>query len=71
MTNVIPLNNITRLDIPADRVLQGAMDEGLETAIVVGWDQDGELYFSSTTADGGNVLWLFELAKKGLLEDAE
>jgi hypothetical protein len=66
MTNVVELNCIGTLDLPAERILSKALDADLDTAIVVGYDKDGDLYFASTTADGGNVLWLFEKAKLAL-----
>jgi hypothetical protein len=68
--NVIPLGNITRLDIPVDRVLDAAKGElhGPSGVVVIGWDDDGELYFASSVADGGEVLWLLEKAKIALLE---
>lgn len=66
--NVIPLGNITRLDIPAERVLEAAKDH-LEHAVILGWDSDDKLYFASTFADGGEVIWLLEKAKKELLSD--
>jgi hypothetical protein len=66
--NVIPLNTITRLDIPVDRVLEAA-SEVLESVVVIGWDNNEEFYFASSIADGPDVLWLLEHAKKGLLSD--
>lgn len=66
MTNVIPLGNITRLDLLPDDVLERAKGE-MEGVILIGWDNEGELYFSSTYADGGTVLWLLEKTKQKLL----
>ncbi len=67
MSNVIPLNNITYLDLPPDRVLEGAKGK-LEGLLIVGYTTEGEEYFASTYADGGEVLWLMERAKRALLE---
>ena len=66
MSNVIPLNNVTRLDLPPDRVLDGAKGQ-LEGLVILGYDKDGEQYFASTYADGGDVLWLLEKCKQALL----
>lgn len=66
--NITILPVITRLDIPCERVLNGALKANLKEAVVVGFDSDGEFYFASSQADGGDILWLFELAKKKLLE---
>lgn len=68
MSNVVELNNITKLDIPVERVLRKATEAGLTTAIVVGVDSDGEFWFASSAADGGTALWWLEKAKKVLLE---
>ena len=66
MDNVIPLGNITKLDLNPDIVLENTKGK-LDNFVIVGWDKEGELYFSSTQADGGDVLWLLEKAKQALL----
>jgi len=68
--NVINLNAITTLDLQPDRVLTEAIGK-LDSAMVIGYDKEGFFYFASTKADGGDVLWLLEVAKKLLLEAAE
>lgn len=65
--NVIPLGNVTRLDIPADRVLESNVGE-FENVVLIGWKPNGDLCFASSLADGAEVLWLLEQAKKRLLE---
>ena len=70
MSNIIPLGNITKLDQPVDRVLDGAKEQ-LTGVIILGWTHDGEAYFASTLADGGEVMWLLEKCKKDLLDAAE
>ncbi|MCW2309720.1 hypothetical protein [Rhodobium gokarnense] len=67
--NVISLGTITCLDLPADRVLDACKGNCSDGVIIVGRDDDGELYFASSIADGGAVLWLLEMAKKHLLEN--
>lgn len=71
MSNVIPLGNVTRLNIPTDRVLDGAKGTCSDGVVVLGYDDDGSFYFASSIADGGSVLWLLELCKKQLLEITE
>jgi hypothetical protein len=39
----------------------------LEGFVLVGYDTDGEEFFSSTYADGGTALWLLERCKTMLL----
>jgi len=68
MDNIIELPVITRLNLPPERVLKNALKEGMEDVVVIGYDSEGEFYFASSKADGGDVMWLLELAKKHLLE---
>jgi len=64
---VVVLDCVTRLDIPVERVLDSAVESDLESVVVMGWTKDGDYYFSSSQADGGDVLWLLEATKKKLL----
>jgi hypothetical protein len=74
MNNVIPFNGITRLDLDPDITLENLKGK-LKGFVVCGYNEDGEEFFSSTYADGGDVLWLLERMKLRLLnvstEDAE
>ena len=65
--NVVVLPVITRLDIPPERVLNAALAEDLDRVVVIGRKKDGSYYFSSSTADGAEVLWQMERAKLALL----
>ena len=65
---VIIWRGVTKHNLPTDRVLEQAMWAGLDGAVVIGWDPDGELYFASTYANGGDVLWLMEHAKAALIK---
>lgn len=69
--SIIPLGNITRLNIPTDRVLDACKGHCSAGVVVVGWDDDGQLYFASSIADGGDVMWLLEKAKQALMEIGE
>jgi hypothetical protein len=66
--NVVFLGVVTTLDVPSQRVLDGAKEASLEDVVVIGWDEGGEFYFASSKANGAEVLWLLEKAKKKLLE---
>lgn len=69
--NVIPLGNITSLDMDPDAPLRGAIGKCPDGSLVIGWDKGGEFYFASSIADGRTILWLLEQAKLALLEAAE
>lgn len=66
MGNVIDWHGITKHDLPPDRLLNAALDK-LESVVIIGFDKDGDEYFASSLADGGDVLWLMERAKIELL----
>ncbi len=66
MSNVVSIGGITKLDLPPDRVLEATKGE-LEGIVILGYDKDGNEYFASSYADGGDVLWLLERCKQELL----
>ena len=69
MSNVIPFRGITKLDLDPDMVLENTKGT-LEGLVICGYDKDGNEYFASTYADGGDVLWLLERMKLRLLNVA-
>jgi hypothetical protein len=66
MSNIIPFNGITKLDLNPDIVLENTKGK-LEGLVICGYDTEGNEYFASTYADGGDVLWLLERMKMRLL----
>ena len=68
MSNVIPINCVTRLDIDPDIVLDAAKKLNLTDVVIMGYYPDGSEYFASSVADGGTVLWMMERSKKLLME---
>ena len=69
--NVTLLPVITSLDVDVERILQAAIDAKPKAVWVIGEDADGELYFASSRADGGDALWWMEKAKRALMEITE
>jgi hypothetical protein len=67
---ILDFTGITRLDLPPDRILENLKGE-LSAVVIVGWDKDGDEFFSSSIADGGTILWLLERCKKVLLDNIE
>lgn len=63
---VIELDLPTRLNVPPDRILKAAVGK-LDGVLLIGFDKEGEPYFASSYADGGDALWLMELCKLALL----
>lgn len=64
---IIVWDNPTRINLPPDRILSGATGK-LENVALFGYDKDGDFYFASSFADGGDCLWLLEKMKKRLLD---
>ena len=67
MGDVTILETVTRLDIPVDRVIDGATKADLDSVIIIGYDQDGEEYFASSYGGGESVLWLLRRMELKLL----
>ncbi len=67
---IMPIGCITKLDLPSDTILEGAKGK-LEGVLLIGFDNDGELYTASSYADGGDILWLMEACKNRLFETLE
>jgi len=68
---VINLETITRLDLPPERILNAALEAGLQCVVIVGFCEDGEEYFASSIAGGPEVLWHLERAKLKLLRTVD
>jgi hypothetical protein len=66
MSNVVQLNCVTRLDLDPDRTLENLKGQ-LGGFIIAGYTPEGEEFFASTYADGGDALWLVERFKLTLL----
>ena len=64
------MSNVTRLNLPVDRILEGAIGK-MESLIIIGYTKEGNEYFASTYSDGGDVLWLLERCKQDLLNPME
>lgn len=66
MTNIIQFRGITKLDLDPDIVLENLKGK-LDRFVLIGYDKEGEYFFSSTMGDGGDVLWLTEKLKMQLM----
>ncbi len=63
MGEVVNLGIQTKCDVPSQNVLKGALESKIDGAVVIGY-LDGEIYFAASSADGTEVLWLLEQAKR-------
>lgn len=57
MGEVVKLGCVTRLPIPPDDVLHGAVGK-LKYVLVLGFTEDGEMYTASSDGDMLEALWV-------------
>ena len=65
MGEVVSFRGVTRLDLDPDRTLENTKGQ-LKNFVIIGHDKEDNFFFSSTMADGGDVLWLMEQARLSL-----
>ncbi len=66
--NIVELPVVTTLQSDPQRVLDRVKDLEPKTVVVLAFDKDGDFCFQSSTPDGGDVLWLMELARHKLMK---
>lgn len=71
MSNVTNFTGITVVPEPADKFLEKAKTWGLDTCVVVGLTNDGDLAAGSNISDVAELVLLLERAKKDLIEGLE
>lgn len=69
--NVKMFTGTTPNDYDANIMLEAATRADLDSVIIIGWDKDGDMFFSSSMGDGPECLWLMEKAKAELLKAGE
>lgn len=67
--NVVTLNVETKLDLPPERILNAAINQDLDEAVVIG-HKDGKLYFAAGPADLAHVYLMLSCALKEVMEQA-
>ena len=66
MGDVVQLDVATLVDEPADQILEKAKGQGLKQCIIVGWDDEDELWMSGSTSDPGVIALLLLSAQHWL-----
>lgn len=67
MGDVVQFNGLTKLKTDPSRILQLALKAELADVVVVGFNKDGDFWFSGSDPDGSEVLWLLERARHKLM----
>lgn len=68
MGDVVELDIVTSLPIPAERVLRKAIENGMRECVVVGLNSDGQSYFASSMPSSSAIIYYLERAKFDLLK---
>lgn len=66
--NIKLFTGVTPNDFQPNIMLEAAARAGLTDVVIIGWDKDGNLFFSASNGNGPECLWLIEQAKKALLD---
>lgn len=74
--NIIPFPGITymteeednNIQLKAEAVLNGAIENGVIDCLVIGRDVDGEFYFAGTMTSMGKMLLYIEKAKQIIVD---
>jgi hypothetical protein len=61
--DVVILDVETTLDLPLDRILNGARDAEVSDCLLLGYEPSGDFYMASQTTDAGKMLILLERAR--------
>lgn len=69
--NVVEIGCVTKLDLPVERVLRKALEDGMTEVVVIGYDADGNDYFASSRASAEPILWHLERAKWRLMRQVD
>lgn len=69
--NVSLFTGISPNNYDANVMLEAAARADLDHVVILGWDKEGELFFSASMGDGPECLWLIEKAKAALLQAGE
>jgi hypothetical protein len=69
--SVVDLKVVTKLQSDALRLLDRVKALEPRKVVVIAFDKNGEFHFASSSPDGGDALWLMEMAKHKLMKIGE
>ncbi len=68
MSNIVNFPGATTVPVPAKTILDAALAADLKIVLVVGADQDGNLWTSSNRSETAELNLCLDFAKRKLLE---
>ena len=60
---IVEFPGTTVLEVPVDRVLMGAVDNNLSKVLVIGLNENDDIYVAASTGKAETLVFLLELAK--------
>ncbi len=69
MNTIVEFPGVTRLDLDPQKILDAAPGEDMESVIIVGWKNDGEMYLASSAGNVLEVVATLDIAKASLVND--
>jgi len=67
--SVIEFPGETRLDIDPEKVLKSAQESDFESVVVVGWQENGDMYLAGSSANVLETIATLDIAKAALIRD--
>jgi hypothetical protein len=58
-------------DLPVERIINGAIEEGLVGIVICGQTKEGKLFTATSYADGRFALWDLEMCRRRMLANHE
>lgn len=68
---IVPFTGQTSLDLSPSDVLEGALEQGLASVLVIGFLSDGSLYLASSSGDLLEILGTLDMARFTYLMNQE
>ena len=66
--NVVRFTGNTKLDIPVERIFEGALQANLEEVVIIGFDAEGEFKIFSSSGDARRIVFALEYGKNETFE---
>ena len=70
MSNVLPFNGITFLDLDPDDILEANKGQ-FDGVVLIGLDEDGEEILASSYSNAPTILWMLERSKLRVLKSID
>lgn len=67
----MPFGGLTKLPLPPERVINGALEQNFQRVTIIGVKENGEEYVASSTSDCGAILWDMERARHMFMKNAD